>query len=322
MARPDGLVKHKRGYKFEVLSNIEMASSQMQLHQESLAAIDQIAGIHKDRMEIRSNAQLARKQASDDIVVVPIFDNLRRSRRMVGKLIYELIKQFFDQEMIFNITDQGTSKQVVVTQDHLQTIKESMFDVIVEEMPDVTNIQSEQFSMIGEILRSMPLPPSMAIPLTQVMIQMSELRNKEQLMQMMQQMSAPPPDMPKISLSLTWDSLAPEEKAVMANLMGQAQLAQWELQAGLPPTPVMKDMGETHRAQIKNQGNNPELDMAIKSHEHQVDMQNKQESHEQKLQKIEQMGKVKMTQQYVKGVIDARNKNTTQKDRQQPNNNS
>lgn len=304
MARPDGLIERRKGYEFEVNKNIDLAETQMSLLEESKMAIKRIAGMDMGvRQEVRSNQQLQRKQAMEDIVIVPVFDNLRRTRKITARLIYELIKQYFDEEMVFNITDNmQATKLVTATQDHMAKIKESNFDIVAEELPETTTIQNEQFTMIIEMLRSMPLPPTMAMPLSKLAITMSQLRNKKEIMAMIEEMGQPPPDQPKISLAMQWSELMPEEKAKIAEIMGFPDLAQWELQEGLEPSQLIKAKEGITKTQIKVQGDiekartskdDPEIELA----KAEMDMELEQEKHGMKMQHEHEKHQMKMSQQ-------------------------
>lgn len=291
MARPDGLLTYRKGYIFAVHKNIDLAQTQMGLLQESKDAIKRISGMDQGyTQEVRSNAQLARKQAAEDIVIVPVFDNLRRTRKIIARHIYELIKQYFNDEMVFNVTDdQNAARSVALTSEHLQIIKEGTFDIIVEEMPETTTIQNEQFNMIAEMLRAMNLPPQMAMSMIPIMIKMSQLRNKEDILKQFTQMSGPQPDMPKISLSLTWDTLTPQEKAAMAQMMGQQELAQYEMQEGIQPAQVIKAQEGMQKIQMKVQGDLQKAQISKESPEQAAQQaQMEQEKHDMQMSQAQQ----------------------------------
>lgn len=314
-ASPEGDIEIKKGYKFEMVKNQELAAAQMQMLQESKQAIREIAGFNiYDRQEIRSNQQLLRKQMSDDLPSVVIFENLRRTRVLQGRLIYGLIKQYFNKEMVFNITDSMQMAQVrQLTMNHLQSIKERTFDVIIEEMPDTTTIQDEQFNMITQFLQAMNMPPPMVQMFLPVMLKMSQLRNKEELIQMLEQMNQPPADLPKISLSMSWDNLTPQEKmAFAAGPMQMPELAQAIQEAPIPPAFMAKEQAGLQKQQIKSQGDvavaqtgqpDPEAEMAIKGaelemkrEEHSMDMQHEHEKHQMKMMQDARQGDLKQQQ--------------------------
>lgn len=260
MNKPDGQIEyHKKGDAPQILKNVEVATTQITLLAESKQAITRISGVGEDSLnratEIRSGVGLQRKQAQTDIILLgKIFDNLRRSRKMIGRLMYELIKQYYTEEKAFQITDDlGKAKTFKLTSGDIEIIKEGTYDIIIEEMPDTTTIQDEQFRMTTDILRSLNLPPNYAMAMLPMVIQLSQIRNKDAILEQVAQLSQPPPEHPKISLNLVWSELDKEEKAAFAHLMGQDELAQFELQQGSEAAYKTKEKAGILKEQIKQQ---------------------------------------------------------------------
>jgi hypothetical protein len=264
----------------------------MQLHSESLNAIDRIVGIPTEPVaseQIRSGVGMARKQAAVDIPITPIFENLRRTRLLLGKHIYELIKQYYTAEKVFYVLDDAQkAKQFSWTQEHMRSIKEGIYDVIVEEMPDTTTLQDEQFQMVTQLLQSFNLPPNLAMAMFPMVIQLSQLRDKQNILQKFEQMNQPSPILPKMSLNINWDALYPEEKAVFADMFGRKDLSQQEMQLNRDPSQIVKSkegMAKTQmKAQVDAQKNqvDPRIaqqELMLKQQEHGMDMQHKQEKH-------------------------------------------
>jgi len=244
MAKPDGIVKYRRGFEFNIDKNVEVAQTQMSFQQESKMAIPRISGISDEAMgrrsEIRSGVGLQRKQMMTEIIAVPVFDNLRRTRKMVGRLEYELYKQFYTEEKEFLVTDElGVERQVKLDKEGIKAIQEGIYDIIIEEAQDTTTIQDEQFQMIQQTLQGLALPPAVSMAMLPMLFQASQLRGKDAIVERLEQMAQapPPPEVPKMSLNLSWANLTKEEKAAFANLMGQEQLAQHELTEGVDGEP-------------------------------------------------------------------------------------
>ena len=258
IAKPDGQIEYAHQRAFDIVRNVEMANGQMGLLAESKGAMGRIAGRPPESLgqktEIRSGIGIQRMQAGSDTLRLPGFDNLRRSRLMIGKLIYWNIKQYYNQERVFQITDDlGKAKQVNFSKDHIETLKASKLDVVIEEMPDTTTIQAEEFTKMSEMLRNMNLPPNYAMALLPMMISMSQIREKDAILERVGQLSQPPPEHPKISLQLIWSELNQFEKANFALLMGQQEMAQMEIQQGDAPAHKTKEKGQIIREQIKQQ---------------------------------------------------------------------
>jgi hypothetical protein len=314
IARPDGLLEYKKGYKFELNNNIDLAQTQMALLQESKGAIKRIAGQDLGfAQEVRSNSQLQRKQQMEDIVVVPVFDNLRRTRKIVAKHIYELIKQFYDEEMVFNVTDdQKKAKMVTVDQTMMQKIKESECDIIVEEMPETTTIHQEQFQLITDMLKSMNLPPSLSMSLMPIMVRMSQLRDKEEILKAFENIGKPPPDQPKISMNIDYINLSAGERLAFAEMMQSETLMKAIQTMPSEPPYMVKEKAGIEKINIKTQGDlqktqmgkeDPEVaiqqksaEMMMKEEEHRQKLVQSNQQHLQKMKQTEDSGRQKMVQ--------------------------
>lgn len=300
-ARPDGIMKLNRGYfeKFMLHNNLELAQSQFTMHGEAKQDFRRITGINPDAMgersEVRSGIGIARKQAMTDVIIAPVFDNLRRTRQLVAKNVLELIQEYFTEEKIFYITDDlNKVKPVALKADHLAQIKQSTYDVVVEDLPDTTTMQQEQFDMLATVLpQILPFGPRW----TKRLIQLSEIRGKDDIVKEIEQELQPPPEKPKINLSLDWAKLVGPEKAAFAMEMGLPELAKFELENASPPEQVIKAQADLAKEQskgqveqIKQQGEvvkqqgvmaKAKVDVA----KAQMDMVNAREKHEMDMQK-------------------------------------
>lgn len=260
MNRPDGMVEYSRTHKFEMVKNIEVANTQIALLGESKVAISRISGVPDESLarntEIRSGIGLQRKQQQANITSLPIFANLRRSRFMIDRLIFGIQKQFYTEEKVLSVTDDlGKAKSFTLTQKQIDIIKEEKFDLTQEEMPDTTTIQDEQFRIITDILRGLNLPPQFALTLLPIIIQLSQIRGKEAIMEQIKTLGETKPELPKLNLQLVWSELTKEEKAFFAQQMGAPELAQFEAQAGADPAHVTKEKAGIIKVQIKEGGN-------------------------------------------------------------------
>lgn len=289
VARPDGHIKLNRGYfeKFILNKNIDLAVTQFNLHNEAKADFRRVTGINPDAMgeksEVRSGIGIARKQAMTDLIIAPVFDNFRRSRIILAKVILGLIKQYYTDEMMFYITDDLNASRTVklnTNSTEQQRLKEGIFDIIVDEMPDITTMQQEQFEMLAQMLPAiLPFGPFWVKKL----IQLSDLKNKDEVIKEIETMSGPPPPDPKITVALQWAELDPMEKATFAEKMGMNELAMYEAQAGSEPAHITKTKADMTKEMIKSKNDSmkAEMDMAKSV----MDINHKRESHMMDMEK-------------------------------------
>lgn len=346
LAKPDGLMIVRNREKTEIIKNVEVAQTQMELLAESKGAMDRIVGIPSEPTsseQIRSGVGVARKQAAVDMPVTPIFENLRRTRLIIGKHIYELIKQYYTEEKVMYILDDAQkSKQFSWTQQHINSIKEGIYDVIVEEMPDTTTLQEEQFQMVTQLLQSLNLPPQLGMAMFPLVIQLSQLRDKKDILDKFNQLNQPSPILPKVSINYNWSDMTKFEKAAIWEMQGKPEIAQMEMQQGIDPASIIKANEGIQKTQIKAQADmaknqtdprEKEQELALKSQEHQMDMQHshekhvmdmnsKEQEHGQKMRANEEMRKMDLMYKAIESAQMLQekkksegNKNTTSKDK-------
>lgn len=260
-ARPDGQMEVEPGAlsnaRFQLIQNLELAATQFSMHQAAQQDFRTITGINPDargeKSEVRSGIGIARKQAMTDLILTPMYDNWRRTRAILARAILELVQQNYTERKVFTITDDaGVSKGVTINGGPGTNIpNEATYDVIVEDQPDMLTTRQEQFALLGQILPGvLPFGPFWA----EILIGLSDIRGKDDLIKKIREMSQPPPNEPKISLALQWTELTPDEKSVFAAKMGLSQLAEAEMRAGTDPAHITKAKVELEKAKIKEEG--------------------------------------------------------------------
>lgn len=256
-ARPDGLMEVREGAlsqgKVLLRANTEIGQGQLALLQEDKDAILRVAGQEKaleEPSEIRSGSGMARKQMVGAQVITPLHANLRRSRFMRARLAHAYMKQYLTEEMSFQITDDPNAPRVVqMTKGAIQALKERVYDIVLTEEKDYAVLREQQAEMLLTVLPQLaPLGPGMV----KLGIQLTELRDKEGLIKMIDQQSSTGPAMPKISLSQDWKDLTPEMQAYYALTAYQSpELAQAIMQAGEDPAFLKKLKADLINTQIK-----------------------------------------------------------------------
>jgi len=262
MARMDGQIEVENGKfdKFVIKENQDISQGNLTMLQETKQAIRRISG--EDQMnpapEVRSGTGIQRLQMIYQSGILPIADNIRRSRRMKAHLTFALIKQYYTDEMVFQITeDPNLVKTIRLTAEHFASLKEELYDLVAEDTADHTTSQAEQFETLATTLpQILAHGPQWA----QILVQMSDLKNKQGITQMIQQMSAPPPNQPKVSIALQWTELTPQEKAVFAKQFKWDELVQVEMQGQDEPASVRQSKVELLKKQMDSK---TKMDVAL-----------------------------------------------------------
>lgn len=225
MAKPDGHIEIENAgvlnQDFGILPTGDMASSQMELLQHAtgeLQASGPNAAMAGKDPRIQSGRAIQSQQAGGAIEVEPIIDDLRQWTKQVYEAAWLRVRQFWTAEKWIRVTDDEKNakwvglNQPVTLQDALsqlppdQAAKQAQqmglqpndprlnqivrtdndiagldVDITIEEGPDVANIQAEQFQQLAQLAQSgIPFPPA-------VLIEASQLRNKDKLIEMLEQ---------------------------------------------------------------------------------------------------------------------------------------
>jgi hypothetical protein len=240
-ARPDGIMKirGKPDDHLQLIKNQDMGQSQMAMHAESKQAFNMVSGDDPTNQgqasQMRSGVGKAREQMATDLVNMPLFSNIRRTRRIKLKKVWGLICQHFTEDLIFQITDDpNAAKVVTVPKDKLAAMREMTFNFVISDVEDSLTLQSEQFEIVATLLPQI-LP--LGIGPAKFLLELSNIKPKQKdgLMKMLDQMAAQPPPEPKISLTLNWSDMQPEERAIFAaKKLNMPELADFLLQQGEP----------------------------------------------------------------------------------------
>lgn len=256
-AKPDGFIEVRdgsiSGQKIIFKDNLDMGMAQMQLLQEDKDAIRRVSGQGNESMgmpsEVRSGTGIARKQMMSNLIVMPVQNNLRRTRLLLAKLSFAYMKQYMTEEMAFQITDDPrTVRTVEISKGAIQALKERTYDIVITEMKDYAVLREQQAEMLLTVLPSLAaLGPGMV----KLGIQMTEFREKDLLMQMVDQASQKPPEQPKMSISMTWADLTPEMQAYYAMTAFQSpELAKVLLEKSADPAFLAKIKAELAKTQV------------------------------------------------------------------------
>lgn len=175
VARPDAYIilnaNRKPTSQFRVDPGGELASQQFQAMQEGKQEIAEASGIHKTMMGQQSGATSG--LAINSLVeqglntLAEINDNYRYARRLVGEMLFELVKQNLMQGPSRVIVGEGKSKKVIPlnqpTVDEqtgqpftLNDVAKVKAKVVLDDIPSTPTYRMQQLQMLTEITKSLP----------------------------------------------------------------------------------------------------------------------------------------------------------------------
>lgn len=246
-ALPDGLMVVSdgalTGKRVALRDNTEMGQAQLAMHQNAVASMQRIAtATDRDRglsPEIRSGIGVARQQRGSNLAISQFIKNLRRFRRIKARLKLAYIQQYFTEDLVFQITDNANApRSVQVGASRLEQIRAQKFDIILVDDTDYhTTRAEEQDKLAGLLPQLAPMGPAWV----EVGIALSNLRDKEALIEKVRAINQPPPPAPKINLAMDYGSLEVEERAQLQFDMGHPELAQ-QLLKDRPDSALLKQI--------------------------------------------------------------------------------
>lgn len=253
LAKPDGLMEVTKLDRVKIEKNVDLAQAQYAMHNDAKVAFRQVTGVNPDALgegsEIRSGVGVARKVQQTDLILLPGFDNFRRTRGMNARLWLALAQQYYDEPKVLLVTDDlGASKAVDVTMDAIAALKTGLYDVVVDEAPDLVTTQQEQ---MGLLLQYLPQWLQFGPAWAEVFVHMSDIRDKEAILKLVQGMSGPPTPQPTVSVSLKWEELTPLEKVAWAGKFGMPGLAQAEMEHPQDTATAQRAKTELGREEIR-----------------------------------------------------------------------
>jgi len=136
-----------------------------------------------------------------------------------------------------------------LTSSDIAKMKERTYDLVITETPDYATVREQELDML---MNTLPQIGQLGPGVMKFALELTNLRNKKGLQQMLDQLAQPPPIQPKMSLSMTWADMQPEEKAYVALQMFQdPALAQVLIGKGADPAYVAKIKADIAKTQIK-----------------------------------------------------------------------
>ena len=251
LAKPDGWVEFTPGMALEVLPTNDMAAAQFQLLQEAKSEIDAVgvnAALSGTEQRVMSGRALMARSEQGLNELGPVFDGFAQWQLDVYRAIWNRIRQFWTAEKWVRVTDDERNLKFVGLNQPLtlgdQLIEEAKkqgqemppevleqvrqhpgaqrivgvrnnvaemdVDIVLDSVPATASLQIEQFQALAEMAKAgVPIPP-------EALIEASQLRNKEKILQMMRPQG---------------EGIPPQVRQVLEQAQGEIQRLQGELQA-------------------------------------------------------------------------------------------
>lgn len=270
IARPDSVVvlnpQRKNANAFEVQTELNLGEQQFQIMQESKEALQQAAGVYQAMLGSDSSATsgLAINSLVEQgtTTLAEINDNYRYSRRMVGEMLVDMIRDDMVGKPVQVIVGEGKRKRTIVLNQKvldqngiptvINDVSRSEVKVALEDVPSTPAYRAQQMTMLTQVMSS--LPDQAKLLLTPSFIEMSELPNRNEVSEQLRSM---------LGMSAPGDEEDPEKQQMMQQLQ-QAEQAIQQLQQA--PQMIA---AQTKQAELELKAQ----DQQLRAQQAQVDMQ-------------------------------------------------
>jgi hypothetical protein len=205
-ARPDGIILKRPGKDLRIVRNSDLASTQVAVMDQASRDIQEVIGLFDESIGKHSNATsgiaIHQRQRASAINQMFAFDALRRTKKLLGRMVLSMIRQFFSHQMVIQITDQlGASNAVqlnvpvvdengnVLINDNGDPVKHNdvslgVFDIMVEEVRDISSSRELEAEQLNLLMQSgVPIHPKFLVEAT-------NLKNKDDILRSLEDVSS------------------------------------------------------------------------------------------------------------------------------------
>lgn len=188
LARPDAILRVKKGARFDINADRELAPAHMELFSRGIMMIQQISGITDENMGRETNATSGRaiiaRQDQGTTTTWHFTDNLRYALRCHGEKMLALVEQYYTDQKEFRITNQRGVPDFVAANDGMpeNAIALTRADFVVSEDQWQATQKKTQMAEVMEILAQLaPVAPQLVMVLLDLIFDMTDLPSKDEI---------------------------------------------------------------------------------------------------------------------------------------------
>lgn len=198
VARPDAYIilnpSRKPTSEFRVEPGGDLAAQQFQVMQEAKEEIAEASGVHKAMMgqDGRASSGLAINSLVEQGLntLAEINDNYRFARRLVGEMLFEMVKQRYSTGTHIVKSGQGAKTKIIKLnvpgideatgqQTIMNNVASVRAKVVLDDIPSTPTYRMQQLQMLSEIVKS--LPPELQGLMVDHVIESTDLPQRHEL---------------------------------------------------------------------------------------------------------------------------------------------
>lgn len=244
-ARPDGILKHRRGAQFEINRNIELASQHVDLMMSDMQFLESTSGVTEENLgevsNVSSGTAINLRQVQGSVVTALLFDNLRESVQLQGEINLSLVEQFYAEPKKVRITnDRGRAEFMEINAmgfdesgmpSLINPITESQADFIVDTQDFRESMRMAMFDQLMEMTTR--LDPEVTMQILDLVVELSDVPGKDEIVRRIRRLNGQtdPEDPKREEVEAARDAEAAED-ADRAKRKDEADIGAKEAQAG------------------------------------------------------------------------------------------
>jgi hypothetical protein len=181
-ARPDGIIRYKKGFQLQLLTDTALAHEHVTLMEQDAAMIQKVAGVTDENLGRQTNATsgvaIEKRQDQGTTAVADVLDNYRLAFQTIGQLKLSLIEQYYSEEKTLRIIGENGR---VEYKDIDGSITESQADFIVDERAFNASARQAMFQeMLGLLNAIAPHAPDVAVKLLDIVVSLWDGPNRDE----------------------------------------------------------------------------------------------------------------------------------------------
>lgn len=244
-ARPDGILKHRRGAQFEINRNIDLAAQHVDLMMADMEFLESASGVTEENLgeinNVQSGTAINLRQVQGSVVTALLFDNLREAVQLQGEINLSLIEQFYaEPKKIRIVNDRGRSEFMEVNEmgyddagmpSMVNPITESQADFVVDTQDFRESMRMAMFDQLMEMTTR--LDPEVTMQILDLVVDLSDVPGKDEIVRRIRRLNGQtdPEDPKRDEIEAQADAQAQEE-AERQKRQHEAEISVKEAQAG------------------------------------------------------------------------------------------
>lgn len=189
VARPDAIIEKKKGYELRIDADRDIAAAHMDVMSRDIEMVQQQSGITDEAMGRTTNATSGKaiiaRQNQGSVATSHFLDNFTFSRKVHGEKELSLIEQYYSDEKEFRIVNKRGAPEYVTINDSLpeNDIARTKADFIIDEEAWSATKRQAQFEELSNFTAKYAgnLPPQIGLTVFQLLIEASDLPNKDDI---------------------------------------------------------------------------------------------------------------------------------------------